>query len=88
MNTNDSTTVRSKITSKNQVTIPKTVRNLLDLQSSDVIEWKISPNGTITIIPSNKPDLWQTVAAQEKQFGNLSTPELDWGPDVESEDFD
>ncbi|KRL99222.1 MAG: AbrB/MazE/SpoVT family DNA-binding domain-containing protein [Liquorilactobacillus hordei] len=87
MNTNDSTTVRSKITSKNQVTIPKTVRNLLDLQSSDVIEWKISPNGTITIIPS-KPDLWQTVAAQEKQFGNLSTPELDWGPDVESEDFD
>lgn len=87
MNSNQSTIVRSKITSKNQVTIPKTVRNLLDIESTDVIEWKIDPSGTITVLPS-KPSLWETVIEQEKKYGNLATPEVDWGQDVESEEFD
>ncbi|KLD42451.1 AbrB family transcriptional regulator [Lactiplantibacillus plantarum] len=40
------------------------------------------------MIVRSKPDLWQLVDEQEKKFGNLSTTEVDWGKDVESEDFD
>lgn len=87
MNTNNPMTVRSKITSKNQVTIPKTVRDFLEVKSSDMIEWKIESNGKVTIIPS-KADLWQIVDEQEQKFGNLDTPEIVWGEDAGSEEFD
>ncbi|KAF0501014.1 AbrB/MazE/SpoVT family DNA-binding domain-containing protein [Pediococcus acidilactici] len=81
------TKVRSKITSKNQVTIPKTVRDLLNVKSADTIEWQIEPNGTVTIVQS-KPDLWQVVDQQAQKYGKVNTPEVDWGTDLESEDFD
>ncbi len=87
MSTNNVTKVSSKITSKHQVTIPKIVRDLLEVDSTDNIEWQIEPNGKVTIVRSN-PDLWQLVDEQEKKFGNLSTTEVDWSKDVESEDFD
>lgn len=81
------TKVRSKITSKNQVTIPKTVRDLLNVKSADTIEWQIEPNGTVMIVQS-KPDLWQVVDQQAQKYGKVNTPEVDWGTDLESEDFD
>lgn len=87
MSTGNVTKVSSKITSKNQVTIPKTVRDLLEVKSTDTIEWQIEPNGRVVIVRS-KPDLWQQVDEQEKKFGNLSTTEIDWGKDVESDEFD
>ncbi|KGO32503.1 type II toxin-antitoxin system PrlF family antitoxin (plasmid) [Oenococcus alcoholitolerans] len=87
MSVSNVTKVSSKITSKNQVTIPKTVRDFLEAGSSDIIEWQIEPNGKVMVAKS-KPDLWQIVDEQEKKFGNLSTTEVDWGKDVESEDFD
>ncbi|HBG91411.1 AbrB family transcriptional regulator [Lactobacillus acetotolerans] len=33
-------------------------------------------------------NMWDIVKAQEKKYGNLSTPEIDWGPDVGSEIID
>lgn len=33
-------------------------------------------------------NLWSIVAEQEKEYGNLSTPEIDWGEDIEAMDFD
>ena len=87
MSASNVTKVSSKITSKNQITIPKTVRELLKVRSTDTIEWHIEPNGRVMIVRS-KPDLWQLVDEQEKKFGNLSTTEFDWGKDIESEDFD
>ncbi|AVW09214.1 AbrB/MazE/SpoVT family DNA-binding domain-containing protein [Lactiplantibacillus paraplantarum] len=87
MSSNHTTLVSSKITSKNQVTIPKTIRELLDIGSNDTINWQINPNGTV-VLAKSKPDLWQVVADQEKQFGNLSTSEIEWGPDLESDEFD
>ena len=87
MSENNVTKVSSKITSKNQITVPKTVREFLKVQSADTIEWQIAPNGKVVIVRS-KLDLWQLVDEQEKKFGNLSTTEVDWGKDVESEDFD
>ncbi|MDE3750570.1 type II toxin-antitoxin system PrlF family antitoxin [Pediococcus pentosaceus] len=79
--------VESKITSKNQVTIPKTVRDLLNLNSTDTIEWSIEPDGKITVMRS-MPNLWRVVDTQEKKYGSVDTPEIDWGTDVESEGFD
>ncbi|MDN2452985.1 type II toxin-antitoxin system PrlF family antitoxin [Lactobacillus sp. UCMA15818] len=87
MSASNVTKVSSKITSKNQITVPKTVRELLKVQSADTIEWQIEPSGKVMIVRS-KPDLWHLVDEQEKKFGNLSTTEVDWGKDVESEDFD
>lgn len=79
--------VCSKITSKNQITIPKIVREFLEVKSADTIEWKIEPNGKV-VIAKSKADLWQIINEQEKEFGNLSTTVVDWEKDLESEDFD
>ncbi|EMJ94660.1 AbrB/MazE/SpoVT family DNA-binding domain-containing protein [Leptospira alstonii] len=48
--------LRSKITSKYQITIPKEVRESLKLSMEDVIEWSIDEQG-IRIEPANKPFL-------------------------------
>lgn len=82
-----STIVRSKITSKNRVTIPKTVRDFLEVGPSDAIEWQIEANSRVTIA-AKKQDLWDIVAEQEKKFGNVNTKEIDWREDIESEGLD
>lgn len=87
MSAGNVTKVSSKITSKNQITIPKIVRELLKVHSADSIEWQIEPNGRVMITRS-QPDLWQIIEEQKNKFGNLSTTEIDWGKDVESADFD
>ncbi|KLD40565.1 AbrB family transcriptional regulator, partial [Lactiplantibacillus plantarum] len=50
MSAGNVTKVSSKITSKNQITIPKTVRELLKVRSTDTIEWQIEPNGKVMIV--------------------------------------
>lgn len=79
--------INSRITSKNQVTIPKTVRNFLKVKPSDSIEWTINTNGQVSVTKGTA-ELWTMVSEQEKEYGNLSTPEIDWGTDIESDDFD
>ncbi len=76
-----STSLRSEITSNNQVGLPKEVRKLLNVEAGDMIEWRLDSDGKLTILPS-KPSLWEIVSEQEKRFGNLSTPEIDWGQDI------
>ena len=78
--------INSRITSKNQVTIPKTVRNFLKVKPSDSIKWTINANGQVSVTKGTA-DLWAMVSEQEKEYGNLSTPEIDWGTDIESDDF-
>ncbi len=48
--------MKSKITSKYQTTIPKEVRDRLNLNISDSIEWKIEKD-KILVEPVNKPFL-------------------------------
>ena len=76
-----STSLRSEIASNNQVGLPKEVRKLLNVEAGDMIEWRLDSDGKLTILPS-KPSLWEIVSEQEKRFGNLSTPEIDWGQDI------
>lgn len=77
----------SRITSKNQITVPKTVREALQVKPADSIEWSIDNDGTVRV-KKTKKDLWDVVGEQEREYGNLSTPEIDWGTDLESEEFD
>ena len=81
MSSDHATIMRSEITSNNQVILPKKVRKFLNVEAGDMIEWRINPDGSITILPI-KPSLWEIVNEQEKKFGNLSTPEIDWGQDI------
>ncbi|GHP13401.1 hypothetical protein YK48G_08260 [Lentilactobacillus fungorum] len=87
---NRNVAVVSKITSKNQVTIPKAVREALNVKSSDEIEWELRSDGQITVkrMSPEKDDFWKMVDEQEKKYGKVDTPEIDWGPDAGSEDFD
>ncbi len=48
--------MKPRITSKYQTTIPKEIRNRLNLSVSDSIEWKIEKN-KILVEPVNKPFL-------------------------------
>jgi len=48
--------MKSKITSKFQVTIPREIRTRLKLNISDSIEWKIE-DGKVVVEPVSKPFL-------------------------------
>jgi AbrB family looped-hinge helix DNA binding protein len=48
--------MRSKITSKYQITIPRKIRDRLKLNVSDAIEWKVQDN-RVYVEPVNKPFL-------------------------------
>ncbi|WP_318530594.1 AbrB/MazE/SpoVT family DNA-binding domain-containing protein [Companilactobacillus hulinensis] len=78
--------IPAKITSKNQITIPKQVRNRLHLDKHDSLNFVIKSNGEITV--ENDKNFWRIVAEQEKKYGSVSTPEIDWGQDVGSEVID
>ncbi|QGV04227.1 type II toxin-antitoxin system PrlF family antitoxin [Lactobacillus acetotolerans] len=80
------TKVISKITSKNQVTVPQSIREVLKVGSNDSIQWMIGANGDVTVKNAND-NLWGVVKEQEAIYGSVDTPEVDWGPDVESEDL-
>ena len=80
--------VRAKMTSKNQITIPKEIRNRLRLDRDDYVDFVENKDGSIQVKKENSRDLWKIVAEQEKKYGSVSTPELDWGEDVGAEDFD
>ncbi|CAM2854641.1 AbrB/MazE/SpoVT family DNA-binding domain-containing protein [Fructilactobacillus fructivorans] len=81
--------ITATMTSKNQITIPKTVRDILDLKQNDQVEFTIQKDGSITIAPKESfEDFWKIVEDQEKKYGNVSSPETDWGPDQGSEVID
>ena len=41
----------STITSKGQITIPKDIRNILNIGKGDRIEFLVEANGSVTILP-------------------------------------
>lgn len=80
----------STVTTKNQTTVPKVIRQTLNLMPGDKIKYIIDTNGSISISKSkeNVDDMWIRAYEQEKKYGSIDTPELEWGNDIESEDFD
>lgn len=78
--------VTSQITSKNQVTVPQSIREILGVEANDAIQWAVHSDGTISVENPND-NLWANVKKQEQKYGNLSTPEVNWAKDKESEDL-
>lgn len=78
--------VQAKITSKNQITIPKAVRDSLKLNKNDkTLIFNINNDQKITVEKPKKKSLWNIVAEQEKKYGSIDTPEIEWGDDVGEE---
>jgi AbrB family looped-hinge helix DNA binding protein len=44
-----------KLSSKGQITIPKAVRERLRLRSGGRVSWKVTSDGTVTLIARNRP---------------------------------
>ena len=81
--------VSAKITSKNQITLPKVLRDKLELGHSDkTIVFSISDNKPVTVEKPKTNNLWDIVEEQRKKYGSIDTPEIDWGLDVGEERLD
>ncbi|MCT3600381.1 AbrB/MazE/SpoVT family DNA-binding domain-containing protein [Lactobacillus amylovorus] len=81
--------VSAKITSKNQITLPKVLRDKLELGDSDkTIVFNISDNKPVTVEKPKTNNLWDIVEEQRKKYGSIDTPEIDWGLDVGEERLD
>ncbi|MGM9894756.1 MAG: AbrB family transcriptional regulator [Lactobacillus amylovorus] len=81
--------VSAKITSKNQITLPKVLRDKLELGDSDkTIVFNISDNKPVTVEKPKANNLWDIVEEQRKKYGSIDTPEIDWGSDVGEERLD
>ena len=81
--------VSAKITSKNQITLPKVLRDKLELGDSDkTIVFNISDDKPVTVEKLKTNNLWDIVEEQRKKYGSIDTPEIDWGSDVGEERLD
>ena len=81
--------VSAKITSKNQITLPKILRDKLELGDSDkTIVFNISDDKPVTVEKLKTNNLWDIVEEQRKKYGSIDTPEIDWGSDVGEERLD
>ncbi|MBD5432511.1 MAG: AbrB/MazE/SpoVT family DNA-binding domain-containing protein [Lactobacillus sp.] len=80
--------IKAKITSKNQITIPKAVRDRLGIKGKhNSVAFNIEEE-RVTIEKSKEDDLWQMVKEQEEKYGSIDTPEIEWGEDVGKEIID
>lgn len=77
-------TIKAQLSSTNQLTVPKAVREYLDLSDYDKVVFQLD-HGTVTL--RKDPDFWNIVKQQERIYGNLSMNELDWGADAGNEDI-
>ena len=81
--------VSAKITSKNQITLPKILREKLELGDSDkTIVFNLSDDKPVTVEKLKTNNLWDIVEEQRKKYGSIDTPEIDWGSDVGEERLD
>lgn len=78
----------AKVTAKNQITVPKSVREALQVGKQDKLRFSLRDNGEVIVEREQPDEFWSAVEKQEKIYGNLSTPEPDWGTDVGAEEFD
>ncbi|WP_211089330.1 MULTISPECIES: AbrB family transcriptional regulator [Lactobacillaceae] len=78
----DAIRIKAKLSSKNQLTVPKAIRDSLGLADQDKVVFQLI-NGTVTLKKDN--DFWTDVKKQAQTYGNLSTDELDWGPSAGEE---
>lgn len=77
------------MTSKNQVTIPKQVREILQVDSHDELEFELQDTGEVLVRKREDSDnFWNKVAELQEKYDVVEEKELYWGPDVGVEEFD
>src|SRR5947199_8387887 len=67
----------STLTSKEQLTVPKVVRQLLDLHAGDSLVWSLDAEGRLIVSGGRQntlQDIRTAVAAAEKTGGTSKTP--------------
>lgn len=47
--------MESTVTSKGQITIPKQIRDLLDLDAGDRVDFHVAQDGTVRLVPVTRP---------------------------------
>ncbi len=80
--------VVAKISSKNQITIPKQIRNKLDIQAEDELAFEVYEDGNIILKKNNKNNFWNIIEEQQELYGILIEDEVEWGNDVGEEVVD
>lgn len=81
--------IYAKMTSKNQVTIPKQVREILQVDSHDELEFELQDTGEVLVRKREDSDnFWNKVAELQEKYDVVEEKELYWGPDVGVEEFD
>lgn len=79
----------AKITSKNQVTIPKSIRTDLDIKPHDYIVFYTNDQGNVVIKRVDKKLVfWKRVEELQEKYGSINDEDLIWEEDIEDEDFD
>ena len=71
----------STMTSKGQTTVPREIRQRLNLRSGDQLEWRIEKNGGIHVLPKSlRPsDVCGFLASRRKDKKVMSIEEMDKG---------
>ncbi|MGX7244507.1 AbrB/MazE/SpoVT family DNA-binding domain-containing protein [Enterococcus quebecensis] len=83
MKTKKQTAIVAKMIIKNQVTIPKPIRQRLDIHSHDELAFEVQDNGDILVRKNEETEnIWQLVAQQQKKYGKDEETEFDWGEEV------
>ena len=72
--------IHTKLTSKNQATIPKEIREKLDLKAGDRITFEIRADGSIQLRKSRPFDLEYTKA--------LESTLDEWGSKLDEKDYE
>jgi antitoxin PrlF len=72
-------TMLATLTSKGQVTLPKQIRDKLDLMGGSKLDFELLPDGTVKLRPSNRTAL--SLMGRPKRTGqrSVSIEEMDEG---------
>lgn len=84
--------VSAKMTSKNQITIPKSVRQKLGLKENQRVIFEFTPEGEIKVTgekaaPSFE-DFWKKELAIVEETGKFDTGEMFFGEDLGEENIE
>lgn len=71
-------TAEAKVTSKGQVTLPKTVRDRLQIGTGSRLRFTVGTDGKAQVekVKSSLEDLWKMAAAREKPKSRMSFEEM------------
>lgn len=80
--------IAATLSSKNQVTLPKLIRNHLGIRSKDKIIFEVQQDGSILVKKQKSDPFWSIVEEEQARYGSFDPEEFDWGEDQGDEVFD